>query len=135
VRTKKRREKGTHVSVKLSDEAREVVVLEILRQKISGKLRHVPDDEAVVAFAPGHDRVGGRIVHHVVGFTEKWRRRIGNCGRRGAAHRHRVRSCFHFVPKNASNQCEGEGKGMTGRRLARSGRKSTPEKHRGGLVL
>jgi len=51
-------------------------VFEVFGQKVSGKLRRVPHDEAVVRCAPRHDRVGGRVLHHVVGLAQKRRRRV-----------------------------------------------------------
>jgi len=64
----------THVCIELADEAGEVVVLEIGRQKKASELRRIPDDEAGVGWAPGNDVVGGGIVHHVVCLQKKRRR-------------------------------------------------------------
>lgn len=57
-----------YVSVELSDEAREVVMLEVVGQEISGELGRAPDDERRVVLAPGDDVVCGGIVHQVVGL-------------------------------------------------------------------
>lgn len=70
----------SYISVQLSNEAREVVVLKALWQKFSRKFRHVPDDEGVASFTPGNDGVSRRIVHHVVRLAQKRRRRIRNRG-------------------------------------------------------
>ena len=56
----------------MSNEAREVVVLEIGRKKKSSKLRRVPNDETVLAGAPRNDAVCRWIVHHLIGFQKKW---------------------------------------------------------------
>lgn len=71
-----------HVSVQLPDEAGEIVVLKILRQYVSREFGHIPNNKAVVVITPWHHRVGGRVIHHVISLTQKWRRRIHTCRRR-----------------------------------------------------
>ena len=75
----------TYICVELPDEGGEVAVLEVLGQEVPGELGRVPDDEAVVPGAPGHDVVRGRVVNHLVGLHEEGRRRRG--GRPAVAHR------------------------------------------------
>lgn len=43
---------GAYVSIELADEAREVVMLEVVGQEISGELGRTPDDECGVVLAP-----------------------------------------------------------------------------------
>ena len=57
----------------MSDEAGEIVVLEVTRQDGGGELVRVPNDETVACSAPRNDVVGGRVFHHVEGFGEKRR--------------------------------------------------------------
>lgn len=66
----------THISIQLSDEAGEIVVLEVLRQEIPSKQWDVPNHEAVVTATPRHHRVRGWIVHHVVRFAQERRNRV-----------------------------------------------------------
>lgn len=78
-----KRNKGieeTYVGIELTDEAGEVVVLEIGREKEASELGRVPHDEAVVGRAPRNDVVGGGIVHHVVGLQKERRRTSGTGG-------------------------------------------------------
>lgn len=56
----------------MSDEAGEVVVLEVGGKKEASELGRVPDDEAVVVGTPGDDLVGGGVIHHVVSLQKKW---------------------------------------------------------------
>lgn len=70
----------TYVGVELSDEAGEIVVLEISGEKKASELRGVPNDEAGVGGAPRNDVVGGGIVHHVVRLQEERRRTPGAGG-------------------------------------------------------
>lgn len=69
-----RKQNITYISIKLPDEAGEIVMLKILGQQVLCKFWRVPDDEAVVRRAPGHDRIGSRIIDHFVGLGEKGRR-------------------------------------------------------------
>lgn len=68
------------VGIELADEAGEVVVFEIRREKEASELGWVPDDEAVVGGAPRNDVVGGGIVDHVVGLLKERRRASGSGG-------------------------------------------------------
>lgn len=49
----------THVSIKLSNEARKIVVFEIGRKKKTSELRRVPDHETVLVGTPRDDLVCG----------------------------------------------------------------------------
>ncbi|KAK9016728.1 hypothetical protein V6N11_079222 [Hibiscus sabdariffa] len=57
----------------LPDKAREVVVLKILGQKIPSELRWVPNNEAIVGWAPRNDGVGGGIINHIVSLAQERR--------------------------------------------------------------
>jgi len=46
-------------------------VLEMFGQDVRGELGNVPDNKGVVVFAPRHDRIGRRVIDHVVGLAEK----------------------------------------------------------------
>lgn len=50
------RERETYIGIKLSDEAGEVVVLEIPRQHVLGELGRRPDHETVAVSVPRHYR-------------------------------------------------------------------------------
>lgn len=66
--------KLTHISIKLANKAGKVVMLEIVREKITRKLRRAPDDEGGVVFAPRDDMVGGGIVDQLIRLGQKRRR-------------------------------------------------------------
>lgn len=67
----------TYVCIELPDETREVVVLEELWQQISGKLRRVPNNKALITGTPRHNRIGWSIIHHIVGLGKERRQRAG----------------------------------------------------------
>jgi len=75
-------------------------VFEVFGQKVSGELGWVPHDEAVVRCAPRHDRVGGRVLHHVVGLAQKRRRRVRVRNRR----RRSGPAAFHIKKLNLSGK-------------------------------
>lgn len=54
------------IGVELTHKAGEVVVLEVLRQKVASKLGRLPNHKTGTIKAPGHDRVCARLVHQVV---------------------------------------------------------------------
>ena len=78
----------TYICVELSNEAGEVVVLEVTGQDGGGELVGIPDDEAVASSAPRNNGVGGRILHHVEGLGEE----------RGRTH---IVKPFHGLWRNA----------------------------------
>lgn len=51
------KEGETDIGIELTDEGREVVVLEVGWEEETSELWRVPDDEAVVVGAPRHDSV------------------------------------------------------------------------------
>lgn len=79
-------------------------MFEVLGQKVSGEFGWVPHDEAVVGGAPRHDRVGGRVFHHVVSLAQKRRRRVGVRNRR----RRSGPTAIHVGKLNLSNKKMGE---------------------------
>uniref|UniRef100_A0A7C9ERC3 Uncharacterized protein n=1 Tax=Opuntia streptacantha TaxID=393608 RepID=A0A7C9ERC3_OPUST len=64
------------IGVELANKAREVVMLEVLRQKVPSKLRRVPNYEAIIRRTPRNHRISSRIVHHIVRLAKEWRRPI-----------------------------------------------------------
>ena len=52
-----------YVGIELPDKAREVVVLEIVRKKITSKLRWPPNNESSVIFTPRNYVVRGRVIY------------------------------------------------------------------------
>lgn len=58
----------------MANEAGKIVMLEVIRKKITGEFRRPPNDEGGVVFAPRDDMIGGRIVDELVRLGEKWRR-------------------------------------------------------------
>lgn len=87
----------THISIELSDEAGEIVVLEILGQKLFRELRHVPNNEAIVPAAPRHHVVRQWIVNHIVSFAQK-RRNRAHRRRRRVRRRYRFANRSHSLP-------------------------------------
>lgn len=75
---KRGRGRDTYIGVQLPHKTGEVIVLEVLGQQVPGELRRVPNNEAVVSGAPGHNRVGRRVVHHVIRLAQerRWRVRV-----------------------------------------------------------
>lgn len=65
------RDKRTYISVELPDEAREVVVLEVIGKEIASKLRRTPNNKGSIFFTPGDDVISGRVVHQLVCLGEK----------------------------------------------------------------
>ena len=63
---------GAYVCVELSNEAGEVVVLEVVGEEVTGELGGTPHHEGGVVFTPRNDVVGGRIVNQLVGFCKEW---------------------------------------------------------------
>ncbi len=51
-------------------------MLEVFRQKILTEFWGIPDNKAIVAFAPGHYGFSGSIINHVIGLCKKRRRCI-----------------------------------------------------------
>lgn len=94
--THEKRRNAAYIGVELSDEAGEVVVLEVLGEKMLRELGRVPNHEAVVASAPRDDRVRRRVVHHVVCLAQERR-----WGARGA--RDRISSSVHFTVGSRSD--------------------------------
>lgn len=99
----------TYIGVQLPNETGEVVMLEVFRQKVPCELRWVPHYEAIVVTAPRHDRVGGRVIHHIVSLAQerRWsvhirnRRRSRLLSPAAAARRliSAIGNSFHFFRK------------------------------------
>jgi len=72
---KKRREIwwvcDTYIGVELANEAGEVVVFEIVGEKVPSELGGSPNDEGGVVFAPRDYVVGGRVVYKLVCFGKE----------------------------------------------------------------
>lgn len=66
----------SYISIQLSNEAVKIIVFEVVGKKLSGELRWVPDDEAIVSGTPGHNSVSRRIIDHIVCFGKKRRRTL-----------------------------------------------------------
>lgn len=56
----------THVGIELSDKTREIVVLEVIWEQISSKLRRAPHHKSGTILSPRHYVIGNRVVHQVV---------------------------------------------------------------------
>lgn len=65
--------RATHISIELPHKAEKIVVLEWFGKELPRKFNRVPHHKAVVAIAPWYYCVGGRIIHHVIGFGKEWR--------------------------------------------------------------
>lgn len=63
----------THLSVKLANEAREVVALETTRQQILRESVGISNNKNVARAASGGDWVYPRMLHHVIGLSKKQR--------------------------------------------------------------
>lgn len=61
-----------YICIELADKAREIVVLEVVREEVTGELRGTPDDKCGVIFAPRNDVIGCRIIDQMVRFGEEW---------------------------------------------------------------
>ena len=57
--------RGAYVCVKLTDEAGEVVVLEINREDEAREIQGIKNDEAIVGCAPSYERIGIGIADHM----------------------------------------------------------------------
>nr|GMD52300.1 hypothetical protein Iba_scaffold47220CG0010 [Ipomoea batatas]GME00880.1 hypothetical protein Iba_scaffold56159CG0010 [Ipomoea batatas] len=64
------------ISIQLSDEAGEVIVLEESGQQISGEFGRVPDNKTLVVLTPGDNRISGGIIHHFISLGNKRRQSI-----------------------------------------------------------
>lgn len=64
---------NTHISIKLPDKTREIVVLEIARQNQPGKLQRVPHHEALSGRTPRDDGIKRRVVHEIKSLGQKRR--------------------------------------------------------------
>lgn len=78
MREKSYLERETHVGVELANEAREIVVLEVLREQVSGEFSGPPDDEGRSVLVPGNQLIDGRIINKLISFCEKrsWERSL-----------------------------------------------------------
>lgn len=56
----------TYVSVKLSDEAREVIMFKESRKKRGREGMRVPNHEATTSSAPRNDMISITIIHHLI---------------------------------------------------------------------
>lgn len=61
-----------YIGVELSNEAREVVVFEVVREEVSSKFRRTPNNEGGVIFTPRNDVICGWIINKLVCFGEEW---------------------------------------------------------------
>jgi len=61
----------TYIGIELTDEAGEIVVLEIGWEKNTREFRRVPNDEAFVIRTPGNDLICSGIIHHVIRLLKK----------------------------------------------------------------
>lgn len=59
------------VGIELSDEAGEVVMLEVSGEEAGSEVGGIPDDEAGLGGAPGDDLIGRGIVYHLVGLLKE----------------------------------------------------------------
>lgn len=55
--------KITYVGVELTNEAGEIVMLKVVRKKVTSELRRTPNDKGGVVFTPRNNMVGGRVIH------------------------------------------------------------------------
>lgn len=76
------RETEWYISVKLSNKAGEVIVLEVFGQKVFSELGRIPDDEAVIRSTPRNNVIGSRIIHHIVSLDQEGRWSIDTGHRR-----------------------------------------------------
>lgn len=67
------RDKNTYISIELPNKTREIIVLEISREKISGERVRIPYNKAAASSAPTNYIISIRIIHHVKGFSKEWR--------------------------------------------------------------
>lgn len=65
---------NTYICVELPNEAGEIVVLEIPRQKGHSKSVGIPDHEAITREAPGDHLIGYWVIDHVEGLRKERRR-------------------------------------------------------------
>ena len=61
----------TYIGVELANEAGEVVVFEIVGEKVPSEFGGSPNDEGGVVFAPRDYVVGGRVLYKLVCFCKK----------------------------------------------------------------
>lgn len=78
-------------------------MLEILRQNISSKLRHVPNNKAIVTLTPRHHGIGRWIIHHIIRLTQKRRRRIPSRRRRRCSFMNSVHFPLHNNTTSPTN--------------------------------
>jgi hypothetical protein len=81
--------KATYIGIELTNETREVPVLEISWKKNLRELGQLPDDKALVRTAPRDDGVRGYIFDHVIGLGKKrsWKMRRRRRRRSGSSTR------------------------------------------------
>ena len=58
----------THVSVELTNEGREIVVLEVFRKHVLGELANVPNHKALACLCPANYAIRAFIIDHVKGL-------------------------------------------------------------------
>ena len=58
----------TYIGVELADEAREIVVLEVVRKEVTSELRWTPNNKSGVIFTPGDYMVCARVIYKLVSF-------------------------------------------------------------------
>ena len=65
-----------YISIELSDEAREVIMLKKSGQQIPGKLRWIPYSKTLIALTPRNNWIRRRIIHHLIRLCKKRRQRV-----------------------------------------------------------
>ena len=58
----------THVSVELTNEGREIVVLEVFRKHVLGQLANIPNNKALACLCPANNVIRACIVDHIKGL-------------------------------------------------------------------
>jgi hypothetical protein len=69
-----KKEELTYIGIELTNEAGEIVMLEIGWKKNASEFRGIPNDETVIGRAPRNDLICAGIVHHIIRFLKKRRR-------------------------------------------------------------
>lgn len=64
----------TYIGVELTNEAREVVMLEVFGKQILGEIRVLPNNKRVSTFAPRYHVVRACIIHQLIRLRQKRRR-------------------------------------------------------------
>lgn len=62
----------TYIGVELADKAREVVMLEVIRKKVTSELGRTPNNEGCIIFTPRDNMVSSWVINELVSFSKKW---------------------------------------------------------------